>query len=117
MKKVIEVLCPILLFSSYLKLVSLSGVASIFMIHRWSMVRPLSIVFVNDFVDCLVVALVALAISILLAYRHRTSTSFLFIILSLLSVIFSISALYLYSVSLSLLVGFLTLIYASLLKK
>ena len=117
MKKVIEVLCPILLFSSYLKLVSLSGVASIFMIHRWSMVRPLSIVFVNDFVDCLVVALVALAISILLAYRHRTSTSFLFIILSLLSVIFSISALYLYSISLSLLVGFLTLIYASLLKK
>ena len=117
MKKITEVFCAILLFSSYLKLISLSGAASIFMIHRWSMLRPLSIVFVNDFVDCLVVALIGLTTSILVTYRHRTPASFLSIILSLLSVIFSVSALYLYSISLSLLVGLLTLTYACLLKK
>lgn len=117
MKKIIEVFCPILILSSYMKLISFSGAASIFMIRRWSMLKPLSIVFVSELIDCLAVSFIAFMISILVAYRYRTFLSFLFIILSTLSIASSILTLYLYSTSLSLAVGFLISIYTTLLKK
>ncbi len=117
MKRFIEVLCSVLLFSSYLKFLSLSGAASVFMIRRWSMLRPLNIVFINDFVDCLVLAFIALTASILIAYSYRTLPSILFIILSTLSVSSSIFTLYFYSAFLSLLTGFLTVIYVTLIKR
>lgn len=117
MKKIIEVLCPILILSSYLKFISSIGIASIFMIRRWSMLKPLSIVFVNEYVDCLAVAFIALTISIMIAFRYRTFLSFLFIILSMMSIVSSILTLYLYSMSLSLILGFLILIYITFLKR
>ena len=117
MKKIIEVLCSILILSSYLKLISSIGAASIFMIRRWSMLKPLSIVFVNESVDCLAVAFTALILSILLTYKYRTFPSFLFIFLSILSIASSTLTLYQYSMSLSLIVGFLMSIYITLVKK
>ena len=117
MKKIIEVLCPILILSSYVKFISSIGAASIFMIRRWSMLKPLSIVLVNEFMDCLTVAFIAFILSILVAYKYRTFPSFLFIFLSILSIASSILALYQYSMSLSLILGFLILIYMTLVKR
>jgi hypothetical protein len=117
MKKIIEVLLPILMVSSYLKVLSFSGVASILIIRRWSMAKPLSIVFINDFIDCLAIAFIALMVSVLLAYRHGKYLSFLLISASALSMIFLAFSLYFYSALISLLVGLFSTIYAVFLKK
>ncbi len=117
MKKILEVLLPILMVFSYLKVLSFSGVTSIFMIRRWSMAKPLSIVFINDFIDCLAIAFIALTISLLLAYKHRKYPYFLLILVSALSMVFLAFSLYFYSALISLLVGLFSIIYAVFLKK
>ena len=117
MKRIIEILLPILVVSSYLKVLSLSGISSILMIRRWSMAKPLSIVFINDFIDCLAIALIALTVSVLLAYRHGKHLSLLSISASALSLVFLTLSLYFYSALISLLIGLFLTTYAILLKK
>ena len=117
MKRLIEVLLPILIVFSYLKVLSLSGAASILMIRRWSMAKPLSIVFINDFTDCLAIAFIALMVSVLLAHRHGKYLSFLLISVSAASIVFLVSSLYFYSALISLLVGLFSTVYAAFLKK
>jgi hypothetical protein len=117
MRKIIEILLPILIVFSYLKVLSFSGVTSILMIRRWSMAKPLSIVFINDFIDCLAIAFIALTISILLAYECRKYPSFLLILASAISIIFLASSLYFCSALTSLFVGLFSTIYAASLKK
>ena len=118
MRKIVEVLLPILMVSSYLKVLSFSGFAPILMIRRWSMARPLSIVFVNDFMDCLAIAFIAFTVSVLLVYSSRKLLlPFLLISASVISVILLAASLYFYSALASLLVGLFSTIYAGFLRK
>ena len=118
MKKIVEVLLPVLLVSSYLKVISFSGITPILMIRRWNMAKPLSIVFINDFIDCLAIALIALTVSVLLAHRLRKYLSPLLLIsVSVASIMFLAVSLYYYSALASLLVGLFSIIYAGFLRK
>jgi len=111
MRRAFEILIPIQLLLLYLRFISSAGFAAVFMIRRWSMLRPLNIVLLDENTDTLIMASITLVTSALLAYRYKKFLPFLSVSLAVLSLALSLQALHLHAVSISLLSALTALTY------
>lgn len=117
MKRVIEFVLPLLIVSTYIKAISLSGLASVMLIRRWSMLKPLNIVFLNDYLDTLIISVSTFILTMLLAYTYRSIQTYLLLVLGTLSLILSTLS-YLYpSVVLCLLIALYSVLYTSFIER
>ncbi|MEM4000573.1 MAG: hypothetical protein QXW86_07325 [Saccharolobus sp.] len=107
MKRVLELGLPFLLIFTYMKIISLSGLASVMLIRRWSMLKPLNMVFLNDYLDTLIVSVATLILMIFLAYRYKSLQTYVLLVVSTLSLILSVAS-HLYS---SAILSFITILY------
>lgn len=117
MKRVLELGLPFIIVSAYMKTVSFSGMASVMLIRRWSMLRPLNIVFINDYIDTLIISMATLFLTTLSAYRYKDFQTYILLILSSSSLILSIVSYHYISTTLSLLVALYLTIRFSLIRK
>lgn len=116
MRKVLEFGLPFLIIFAYMKAVSFSGLASVMLIRRWSMLRPLNIVFINDYVDALLISMATLLLTILSTYKGKTRQAYILILVSMVSLLLSIASYGYISMILSFLIATWITIYLSFIK-